>query len=467
MLKKLWLSYRHWYIKYSGFSNKSEKEDLTYFRDKLFISILILTLALSSLSYIPSAIMAIALDKWFVFYIDTIAVLVIAFLFFYKRMSLKTKKIILSVNFFLLSFALIIDLGLNGNGTILLFMLSVLMTLYSGEKAGVISVVVTAAFYIIVLLIDYMKWIDLHFFTVFDIEILFIVFVNNIVFGLLSVFSVSFLIDRLHNALLKENQLQDELIEKHKNVIIAKDRAEESDRLKSAFMTNMSHEIRTPMYGILGSAELLKSYQTEDDEYQEFVSVIESNGNELLDVISDILDISKIETGQMSIRISLFNVNDTIQAIYKTFLPEAKLKNVDFTVNNFISENDSLINSDIDKLSMVLKHLIENAIKYTSKGDEIMLSCNVDSNTSQLKFCITDTGVGIPEDKRETIFNPFYQVNVNKNTAIHGSGIGLSISKAYVKLLGGHLSLISEIDEGSTFTFSIDKNLQNKKEVLT
>jgi signal transduction histidine kinase len=467
MLKKLWLSYRHWYIKYSGFSNKSEKEDLTYFRDKLFISILILTLALSSLSYIPSAIMAIALDKWFVFYIDTIAVLVIAFLFFYKRMSLKTKKIILSVNFFLLSFALIIDLGLNGNGTILLFMLSVLMTLYSGEKAGVISVVVTAAFYIIVLLIDYMKWIDLHFFTVFDIEILFIVFVNNIVFGLLSVFSVSFLIDRLHNALLKENQLQDELIEKHKNVIIAKDRAEESDRLKSAFMTNMSHEIRTPMYGILGSAELLKSYQTEDKEYQEFVSVIESNGNELLDVISDILDISKIETGLMTSRISLFNVNDTIQAIYKTFLPEAKLKNVDFTVNNFISENDSLINSDIDKLSMVLKHLIENAIKYTSKGDEIMLSCNVDSNTSQLKFCITDTGVGIPEDKRETIFNPFYQVNVNKNTAIHGSGIGLSISKAYVKLLGGHLSLISEIDEGSTFTFSIDKNLQNKKEGLT
>ena len=467
MLKKLWLSYRHWYIKYSGFSNKSEKEDLTYFRDKLFISILILTLALSSLSYIPSAIMAIALDKWFVFYIDTIAVLVIAFLFFYKRMSLKTKKIILSVNLFLLSFALIIDLGLNGNGTILLFMLSVLMTLYSGEKAGVISVVVTAAFYIIVLLIDYMKWIDLHFFTVFDIEILFIVFVNNIVFGLLSVFSVSFLIDRLHNALLKENQLQDELIEKHKNVIIAKDRAEESDRLKSAFMTNMSHEIRTPMYGILGSAELLKSYQTEDKEYQEFVSVIESNGNELLDVISDILDISKIETGLMTSRISLFNVNDTIQAIYKTFLPEAKLKNVDFTVNNFISEKDSNINSDIDKLSMVLKHLIENAIKYTSKGDEIMLSCNVDSNTSQLKFCITDTGVGIPEDKRETIFNPFYQVNVNKNTAIHGSGIGLSISKAYVKLLGGHLSLISEIDEGSTFTFSIDKNLQNKKEGLT
>ena len=283
---------------------------------------------------------------------------------------------------------------------------------------------------------------------------------------MLSVFSISFLIDRLHNALLKENHLQDELIEKHKNVIIAKNRAEESDRLKSAFMTNMSHEIRTPMYGILGSAELLKSYQTEDEEYQEFVSVIESNGNELLDVISDILDISKIETGLMTMRISLFNVNDSIQSIFKMFLPEAQLKNVDFTINNFITEKDSLINSDSDKFTVILKHLIENAIKYTSKGDKILLSCNVDSDTSQLKFCITDTGVGIPEDKKDTIFNPFYQVDVNNNTALHGSGIGLSISKAYVKLLGGHLSLISEIGKGSTFTFSIAKNLQNEKEVL-
>jgi len=461
MLKKLWLSYRQWYIEYSGFSNQKEKEDLTYFRDKLFVSILILTLALSLISYIPSAGMAIALDKDFVFVIDTVAVLVMLFLLFNKRMHLTTKKTLFSINLFLLSFALIIDLGLNGNGTILLFMLSILITLYSGKKAGVNSVVVSAVFYAIVLIVDYVKWVDIRFFSESPIEILFVVFINNVLFGLLTVLSVSFLVDRLHNALLKENQLQEELLEKHKNVIIAKERAEESDQLKSAFLTNMSHEIRTPMYGILGSAELLKAYHKQDEEYQEYVKVIEGSGNELLDVITDILNISKIETGLMTVRKSLFSVNESIRSIYELFLPEAEMKNVAFTLNNFIPESESLINSDNDKLTAVLKHLIENAIKYTSKGDRIYVSCSLDSSASQLEFFIKDTGVGIPEDKKETIFNPFYQVDVGNENALHGSGIGLSISKAYIEMLGGNLILESETGVGTSFRFNVAIDLQS------
>ena len=463
MLKKLWLSYRQWYIKYSGFSNVKEKEGLSYFRDKLFVSILILTLALSLLSYIPSAGMAVVLDKWFVFVIDTVAVLVMLFLVFNKRMRFTTKKTIFSVNLFVLSFALIIDLGLNGSGTILLFMLSVLITLYSGKKAGVNSVIVSAIFYGIVLFIDYAKWIDIRFFTESPIEVLFVVFINNVLFGLLTVLSVSFLIDRLHNALLKENDLQEELLEKHKNVVIAKERAEQSDQLKSAFLTNMSHEIRTPMYGILGSAELLKGYHEEDDEYQGYVKVIEGSGNELLDVITDILNISKIETGLMTVKTSLFKVNASIEAIYKAFLPIAELKKVQFTLTNFISEKDLQINSDNEKLTAVLNHLIENALKYTSKGDSILLNCSLDRNTSQLSFYVKDTGVGIPEDKIETIFIPFYQVDVANKQALHGSGIGLSISKAYVEMLGGDLMLESEIGVGTAFSFSIAMDMKNTK----
>ncbi|WP_178983584.1 sensor histidine kinase [Winogradskyella helgolandensis] len=461
MLKKLWSPYHQWYIEYSGFSNVKEKDDLTYFRDKLFVSILILTLVLSLISYIPSAGMAIALDKWFVFVIDTVAVLVMSFLVLNKRMLLTTKKTIFSINLFVLSFALIIDLGLNGNGTILLFMLSILITLYSGKKAGVNSVLLSAVFYAIILFIDYVKWIDIRFFTESPIEILFVVFINNVVFGLLTVLSVSFLIDHLHNALLRENELQDELLEKHRNVIIAKERAEESDKLKSAFMSNMSHEIRTPMYGILGSAELLKSYQLEDEEYQEYVSVIESNGNELLDVITDILNISKIETGLMQVKTSLFNVNDCIQDIYKLFLPEAELKNVQFTLTNFVPQKNSQINSDSNKFIAILKHLIENAIKYTAKGDSIFLSCSLNNTASQLEFFIKDTGVGIPEDKKESIFNPFYQVDVNNRNGLHGSGIGLSISKAYVEMLGGNLVLESETGVGTSIRFNIPINMQN------
>ncbi|WP_431137314.1 sensor histidine kinase [Psychroserpens mesophilus] len=462
MFKRLWFSYHQWYINYSGFSNRNGKEGLSLFRDKLFVSILILTLALGLVSYFPSVGMAILLDKWFVFYIDTIAVLVLVILFFNKRMSLKTKKMIFSINFFALSFALIIDLGFNGNGTILLFLLSVLMTLYSGRKAGIISVLVTAIFYIVVLIIYYFGWFDLPFFKISPIEIVLIVCVNNVLFTLLTVFSVSFLIDQLHNALLKESQLQEALVLKHQNVLVAKERAVQSDKLKSAFLANMSHEIRTPMYGILGCAELLKSYHTEDEDYREYVNVIENNGNDLLDIITDILNISKIETGLMKIHTSKFDVRNCIDGVYELFLPEAEAKKVHFTLNSFISKRDRLINSDQEKLTAILKHLIENAIKYTSAGDSIILSCSLDSSSSsKLKFYLNDTGIGIPADKIETIFNSFYQVDVANKSALNGSGVGLSISKAYVDMLGGDLQLESKEGEGTSFWFSIDMDLKS------
>lgn len=462
MLKRLWSLYHQWYINYSGFSNDNEKEDLSLFRDKLFVSILILTLALGLVSYIPSAGMAILLDKWFVFYVDTVAVLILLFLFFSKQMSLKTKKMVFSLNFFALSFALVVDLGLNGNGPLLLFLFSVLMTLYSGRKAGVISVLVTAVFYIVVLLIYYFKWFDLQFFYESNFEVVLIVFINNILFSFLTVFSVSFLIDQLHSALLKESQLQEELMEKHENVILAKEKAVQSDKLKSAFLANMSHEIRTPMYGILGCAELLKSYNIEDEDYKEYVDVIESNGKDLLDIITDILSVSKIETGLMKVNISKFNVFDSINVVYQLFLPIAKTKNVHFTLNNFISKKDSIINSDHDKLTAILKHLIENSIKYTSEGDSIVLSCSLDgSSASQLKFYINDTGIGIPADKVETIFNSFYQVDVANKNSLNGSGVGLSIAKSYVEMLGGNLELESKEGQGTSFWFSIDMHLQS------
>ena len=126
-------------------------------------------------------------------------------------------------------------LGNCGRDPLLVFfMLSILITLYSGKRAGVISVLVSAVFYVIILLIDFFEGIDFQFFSESPIEILFVVFINNILFGLLTVFSVSFLVDHLHHALLKESQLQEELIEKHRNVLIAKERAEESDQLKAA-----------------------------------------------------------------------------------------------------------------------------------------------------------------------------------------------------------------------------------------
>ena len=462
MLKKLWSSYHQWYIEYSGFSKGTKQDDLSYFRDKLFISILILILPIGLISYIPSAIIGIILGKWFVFYVDTIAFFLICFLFFNNKMSLSLKKMIFSANLFLLSFALLLYVGLESSNGLLLFMLCVLVTLYSGKKAGIKTVVYSGFAYLLIAISFYFKLVDLTVFKDEVFEVIGIVFINNILFILMTVLSVSFLVDRLHNALLKENQLQEALIEKHKNVLIAKERAEQSDQLKSAFLANISHEIRTPMYGILGSAELLKDYEANNDkDFKEFVGIIEQNGSKLLDVISGILNISEIETGVMKINVTTFNIDETISTIYKLFSLEAELKGVKFVLKNNVSESLKLIKSDEAKITIVLKKLIENAIKFTSKGDVITLS--IESNNSELNFSIKDTGIGVPKDKMETIFNPFYQVDITNKNALHGSGIGLSIAKAYVKLLGGNLSLISKEGEGSTFMFSITTHLENQQ----
>ncbi|WP_407556184.1 sensor histidine kinase [Winogradskyella sp. 4-2091] len=461
MLKKLWSSYYEWYIQFSGFSRGNEQDELSYFRDRLFISILLLILPLGLISYIPSAIFSIILDKWNVFYADSIAFLLICFLFFNNKMSLSLKKNIFSINLFVLSFALVVYIGLSSSSGLLLFMLSVLVTLYSGKKAGLLSVLYTGCAYALIAVIFYFQLFDFPFFEDEVFEVVVIVFLNNVLFILMTVFSVSFLIDKINAALIKESKLQEELIEKHKNVIIAKERAEQSDQLKSAFLANISHEIRTPMYGILGSAELLKDYETQNDEdFKEFVDVIEQNGSKLLDVISGIINISEIETGVMKLNITRFNIIDTISLMYEQYLPEAQLKGVLFIFENNILKDNSEISTDEAKLVVLLKKLIENAIKFTSEGERIILRTSMNSLT--LDVSLEDTGIGVPDDKKDTIFNPFYQVDVNNKNALHGSGIGLSIAKAYAELLGGSLSLISAEGVGSTFMFSIQSNLNVK-----
>jgi signal transduction histidine kinase len=410
------------------------------------------------MSYVPSVSMAIALDKWFVIYIDTFAIVMLFLAVFIKNISLKTRKLLFSANLFILSASLLIELGLNSNGTPLLMVFSVLVTLFSGRKAGIASIVLVAVLYTVILLIYYFQWIHIISFGENQFEALLITFGNNILFTFLTVFSVSFLIDQLYAALLKENKLQTELREKQVILILAKERAEQSDHLKSAFLANMSHEIRTPMYGILGSAELLKGFEANnDDEFKEFVSTIEQNGLKLLDVIEDILNISKIETGAMTTNISNFDITDTISLIYKSFLPETELKSIRFNFVNSIPATHRIVSSDEIKLTAIIKNLIKNAIKFTQPEDHIVIKANYEN--SEIKFSIEDRGIGIPKDKIDTIFNSFFQVDVGNKKALHGIGIGLSIANAYVKLLGGKLTLRSEEGVGSIFSFTIKTNL--------
>jgi PAS domain S-box-containing protein len=238
-------------------------------------------------------------------------------------------------------------------------------------------------------------------------------------------------------------------------LIKAKEKAEESDRLKSIFLTNMSHEIRTPMNGILGFTELLKEPKLSSDEQQDYIKTIQMSGTRLLDTINSIVDISKIESGLIQVNIKETNINDQIEFIYKFFKPEAEIKGLQLLLKNSLPSNEAIIKTDNEKVYAILTNLVKNAIKFTFKGS---IEFGYAKKGEFLEFFVKDTGVGIPKNQKETIFIRFRQGSESYNRGYEGSGLGLSIAKSFVEMLGGKIWVESQEGKGSTFYFTIPYN---------
>ncbi|MCX6278941.1 MAG: PAS domain S-box protein [Bacteroidetes bacterium] len=248
-------------------------------------------------------------------------------------------------------------------------------------------------------------------------------------------------------------------------LIKAKEKAEESDRLKSAFLANMSHEIRTPMNGILGFAELLKEPDLTGEEKTEYIRIIEKSGTRMLKIINDLVDISKIEAGQMEVSVTETNINKQCEFIYNFFKPEVNQKGIRFSFKNLLPDNEAIIKTDREKLYAILTNLVKNAIKYTNSGSiefgykivetQCIASLNKTQCIASLQFFVTDTGIGIPVFRQKAIFERFVQADIEDRKALQGAGLGLAISKAYIEMLGGKIWVESEEGKGSTFYFTI------------
>ena len=248
----------------------------------------------------------------------------------------------------------------------------------------------------------------------------------------------------------------------------AKEKAEESDRLKSAFLANMSHEIRTPMNGILGFTKLLKEPKLSGKNQQEYINIIEKSGNRMLSIINDIISISKVESGQTEISISETNVNEQIKDLYTFFKHEANQKGLELTYSNTLNDKEANIKTDKEKLDAILTNLVKNALKFTNEGT---IEFGYAKKGEFLEFFVKDTGTGISENQKELIFERFRQANESVSRNFGGSGLGLTISKAYTELLNGKIWVESEEGKGSTFYFTIPfiptKNEVKEKEIDT
>ena len=236
------------------------------------------------------------------------------------------------------------------------------------------------------------------------------------------------------------------------DLIIAKEKAEESDKLKTAFLHNVSHEIRTPMNGIIGFSTLLNEPDVNEDDRHQYTGIIYQNSIQLLSIINDIVDIANVESGQVKINLTEFNLNSMLKNLHEQFSMAGKENNVSITLKMSLADEDSTILADNTKLIQILSNLINNAIKFTRNGQ---IDFGYILKDKFLEFRIKDSGIGIPSEYHSRIFDRFFQVDNAVSRQYSGTGLGLSICKGYIELMGGTITVESEPGKGTLFLFTI------------
>lgn len=270
------------------------------------------------------------------------------------------------------------------------------------------------------------------------------------------------ILNELNKKYISEEQKNNELIQKtqiirlqNEEIKLAKEKAEESNRLKSSFLSNMSHEIRTPMNAVLGFTEILKSTNL-NSKQKEYINIIETGGKHLLSLINDIIDISKLESNQIIIEESKCNLNFLLNELKDFFtlnLIKERKEHIKIVLNKGFNDRQDAIYIDNLRLRQILINLISNAVKFTDKGEiEISYTLN---NDSMILFSVKDSGIGIPKNDLNMIFERFIQSDETTHKNYGGTGLGLAIAKACTNLMNGNIWVESVKNEGSTFFFTV------------
>ena len=247
------------------------------------------------------------------------------------------------------------------------------------------------------------------------------------------------------------------------DLILAKQKAEESDKLKTAFLHNISHEIRTPLNAISGFSGLLRNPNITQDKINRYTTIIQNSGEQLISVVTDILTISSLEANQEKVNIETVNIISLMNELFSIFKQQAQDKNIEIRKNINLNSSQSEVKTDKTKLTQILSNLLSNALKFTKEGF-IELGSNLKGD--ELEFYVKDTGIGIDIKSQDLIFERFKQANKSINNLFGGTGLGLSISKGFVELMGGKIWVDSQEGKGATFYFTIPYQTENKESAL-
>ncbi len=333
-------------------------------------------------------------------------------------------------------------------------------TIMAATMSGAMTAIFYLAFHALTLLAVGVYWysglipqanpadITLH--TYINLSISFIVLNVVALAPLLS------LINGLSFSIKKERRYQRILEREQEDLVLARQKAEESDKLKTAFLSNMSHEIRTPMNAILGFSNLLSHKGVGDHEKKEFVNLIRLNANNLMSLVEDIIDISKMESGQFELNnspCSLHKLLQEVHDIYEEELFRRGVTTVKIYLKKGLSDDNIQILVDAARLKKILMNLVGNAIKFTDKG-YVEFGYNI-NNSQQLHFYVKDTGIGLPEGSEELIFDRFYKCSNNEDKLYGGTGIGLTIARYLIQYMGGDIWVEPKTIVGTTFHFTI------------
>lgn len=258
--------------------------------------------------------------------------------------------------------------------------------------------------------------------------------------------------------ILHRNQLEKLVDERTAELRNALKKAEDLDKLKTSFLANMSHEIRTPMNAIIGFSNMLNNEELEKDEKEFFIKTIHNNGNSLLVLINDILEISQIESNQLAIKKTIFNATEILEEL-KSFYSINNKTSVNLRIEEKYKGKDLYLDNDSVRFKQVLTNLLSNAFKYTEEG-KIELTFKIQEN--QIIFCVEDSGIGIKKENQDRIFERFYKIEENEEVLYRGTGLGLAISKSLIKLMGGTIWVESEFKKGSKFFFTLPYSVSNQ-----